>query len=106
MQDARSIFSQLMTSIHPHWPGRCSLHDLLVEPLVISRILNDEASLPCSCSSRHQRLVEEDVTVTKMPPKFLGPLKGTTVIREGQRAHFETRVEPQNDATMKVRPLI
>ncbi|XP_043190339.1 titin-like isoform X4 [Amphibalanus amphitrite] len=52
-------------------------------------------------SSRHQRLVEEDVSVTKMPPKFLGPLKGTTVIREGQRAHFETRVEPQNDATMK-----
>ena len=51
--------------------------------------------------------MEEDVTVTKMPPKFLGPLKGTTVIREGQRAHFETRVEPQNDATMKVRvPLL
>lgn len=35
-------------------------------------------------------------------PRFLGPLKGTNKIAEGQRAHFEVRVEPQNDVTMKV----
>lgn len=44
----------------------------------------------------------EDTSVTKMPPKFLGPLKGTTKIRESQNAHFEVRLEPQNDPTMRV----
>ena len=54
------------------------------------------------CHSRYQRTEEEDVTVTKMPPKFLGPIKGTNIIREDQKAHFEARLEPQNDPTMKV----
>lgn len=54
---------------------------------------------------RQQRLVDEEETVTKTAPAFLGPLKGTNVIKEGQRAHFEARVEPQNDATMKVSSL-
>lgn len=35
-------------------------------------------------------------------PRFLGPLKGTNKILEGQRAHFEARVEPQSDLTMKI----
>lgn len=35
-------------------------------------------------------------------PRFLGPLKGTNKIVEGQRAHFEARVEPQSDLTMQI----
>ena len=36
------------------------------------------------------------------PPRFLGPLKGTNKIVEGQRAHFESRIEPQSDLTMQI----
>lgn len=44
---------------------------------------------------------QEEVTVTQKP-RFLGPLKGTNKIVEGQRAHFEARVEPLSDTTMRV----
>lgn len=52
-------------------------------------------------SSRYSRRQEEEVTVTQAP-RFLGPLKGTNKILESQRAHFEARVEPQNDLTMNI----
>uniref|UniRef100_A0A146M532 Titin n=2 Tax=Lygus hesperus TaxID=30085 RepID=A0A146M532_LYGHE len=52
-------------------------------------------------SSRYMRQVQEDTTVTQKP-RFLGPLKGTNRIVEGQRAHFEARVEPLSDTTMKI----
>lgn len=52
-------------------------------------------------SSRYQRKQDEEVTVTERP-RFLGPLKATSRIVEGQRAHFEARVEPQSDATMRI----
>lgn len=45
-------------------------------------------------TSRYTRRVEEETNVTQKP-LFLGPLKGTTKIIEGQRAHFESRVEPR-----------
>lgn len=51
-------------------------------------------------ASRYQRTDKEEVTVTQKP-RFLGPLKGTNKIVEGQRAHFEARVEPQSDLTLK-----
>lgn len=52
-------------------------------------------------ASRHQRTETEETSV-QMAPKFLGPLKGTTKIVEGQKAHFEIRLEPQSDPTMTV----
>lgn len=52
-------------------------------------------------AARRQRAETEESAV-KIPPKFLGPLKGTTKIVEGQNAHFEVRLEPQNDPSMKV----
>lgn len=52
-------------------------------------------------SSRYNRRAEEEVQVFQKP-RFLGPLKGTNRIVEGQRAHFEARVEPQNDLSMKI----
>lgn len=52
-------------------------------------------------SSRMSKNVQEEVKVTQKP-RFLGILKGTNKIVEGQRAHFEARVEPQNDFTMTI----
>lgn len=52
-------------------------------------------------SSKYSRSQEEEVKVTQKP-RFLGPLKGTNKILEGQRAHFEARVEPQSDLSMKI----
>lgn len=52
-------------------------------------------------SSRYARKEQEEIVVTQAP-RFLGPLKGTNKILEGQRAHFEARVEPQSDLTMKI----
>jgi len=55
--------------------------------------------------SRYGRSVQEETTVTQKP-RFLGPLKGTNKIVEGQRAHFEARVEPQSDMTLKVSEIL
>ncbi|XP_050422457.1 titin isoform X5 [Adelges cooleyi] len=52
-------------------------------------------------SKKNKRKAEEETIVTQKP-RFLGPLKGTNKIAESQRAHFEVRVEPQNDVTMKI----
>lgn len=52
-------------------------------------------------SSRYSKRSEEEVKVIQKP-RFLGPLKGTNKIVEGQSAHFEARVEPQSDLTMTV----
>nr|CAD7404271.1 unnamed protein product [Timema cristinae] len=52
-------------------------------------------------SSRYGRTTQEETTVTQKP-RFLGPLKGTNKIVEGQRAHFEARAEPLNDMTLQV----
>lgn len=52
-------------------------------------------------TSRYARKEEEEVNVIQKP-RFLGPMKGTNKILEGQRAHFEARVEPQSDLSMKV----
>merc|ERR1712020_259754 len=43
--------------------------------------------------------MQQEVTIA---PKFVSQLKGTNVILEGQRAHFECRLEPQNDPSLKV----
>ena len=45
---------------------------------------------------------EQTETVSTMAPKFLGPIKGTNKIVEGQKAHFEARLEPQSDVSMEV----
>lgn len=52
-------------------------------------------------TSRYSRKAEEEVQILQKP-RFLGPLKGTNKILEGQRAHFEARVEPQNDLNLKI----
>uniref|UniRef100_A0A182TG18 Ig-like domain-containing protein n=1 Tax=Anopheles melas TaxID=34690 RepID=A0A182TG18_9DIPT len=54
-------------------------------------------------SSKYMRTTQEQVEQVVQPqPRFLGPLKGTNRIVEGQRAHFEARLEPQSDLTMRV----
>lgn len=52
-------------------------------------------------SSRYIRSEEEETNITQMP-RFLGPMKCTNKILEGQRAHFEARVEPQSDLSLKI----
>lgn len=53
-------------------------------------------------SSRHSRRTQEEEVQVTQKPRFLGPLKGTNTILEGQRAHFEARVEPQSDRTLQI----
>nr|XP_029725955.1 titin-like isoform X8 [Aedes albopictus] len=53
-------------------------------------------------SSRYTRSTQEEQQVIQTAPRFLGPLKATNKIVEGQRAHFEARLEPQSDLTMRV----
>ncbi|CAG0890532.1 unnamed protein product [Cyprideis torosa] len=53
-------------------------------------------------ASRYGRKILEEESSVKMAPKFMGPLKGTTRIKEMQNAHFETRLEPQNDSRLTV----
>lgn len=37
-----------------------------------------------------------------IPPQFSSPLRGTTKLVEGQRAHFECRVEPSYDSNLEI----
>ncbi|XP_055645258.1 titin-like, partial [Toxorhynchites rutilus septentrionalis] len=53
-------------------------------------------------SSKYTRTTQEEQQVITTAPRFLGPLKATNKIVEGQRAHFEARLEPQSDLTMRV----
>ena len=43
---------------------------------------------------------QETTATTKI--SFASQLKGTTTILEGQQAHFECRLEPQNDPSLKI----
>lgn len=52
-------------------------------------------------TSRYQRQVEEDTVVTDKP-RFVAPLNGPTKLVEGQNTHFECRIEPYPDPSMKV----
>ncbi|XP_011704408.1 PREDICTED: titin [Wasmannia auropunctata] len=52
-------------------------------------------------ASRYSRQIQEETQIIQAP-RFLGNLKGTNKIVEGQRAHFEARVEPQSDLSMKI----
>ena len=43
--------------------------------------------------------IHQEVTCA---PTFVSALKGTNVILEGQKAHFECRIEPQNDPKLQI----
>ena len=43
--------------------------------------------------------IQQEVTIA---PRFVSQLKGTNIVLEGQRAHFECRLEPQNDPKLSV----
>lgn len=52
-------------------------------------------------SSKYQR--KEDVEVeVKDAPKFVVPLNGPIDLVEGQSAHYECRIEPYPDSTLKL----
>ena len=46
--------------------------------------------------------VKQEIMEVTTAPKFLSSLKGTNVILEGQKAHFECRIEPQNDPKLQI----
>lgn len=52
--------------------------------------------------SSQYRLSKNEETLINEMPRFLGPMKCTNKILEGQRAHFEARVEPQSDLGMRI----
>ena len=52
-------------------------------------------------SSKTQKVSGEMITQVQEAPRFVSQLKGTTIILEGQHAHFECRLEPQNDPNLK-----
>ncbi len=54
-----------------------------------------------SKTSMTSTTIEATATST-VAPRFVSQLKGTNVILEGQHAHFECRLEPQNDPSLKV----
>lgn len=63
--------------------------------------LEDSSNYSKSTKTLTQVQQQEEI-IMNVKPRFLGPLKGTTKICEGQRAHFEVRVEPQSDLSMKI----
>ena len=54
-------------------------------------------SYDITCTNRTESVVEPT-----QPPEFKTPIKDQLGIREGAFAHFEARLEPMGDHTMKV----
>lgn len=53
---------------------------------------------------QQQQQYKQSVTTPEStaPPEFKSPIKDQLNIREGAFAHFEARLEPLNDSTMRV----
>merc|ERR1712223_2297961 len=56
--------------------------------------------LESSNSMQVTSTTEETTATTQI--RFISQLKGTNIILEGQHAHFECRLEPQNDPSLKI----
>lgn len=52
-------------------------------------------------TSRFQRKEDIEVEITEAP-KFIVPLNGPSDLVEGQSAHYECRIEPYPDNTLKL----
>ncbi len=52
-------------------------------------------------ASRYQRKEEVEIDV-KEAPKFVVPLNGPEQLVEGQSAHYECRIEPYPDSSLKL----
>lgn len=52
-------------------------------------------------TSRYQKR-EEVETEVKDAPRFVVPLNGPSELVEGQSAHYECRIEPYPDSTLKL----
>jgi hypothetical protein len=79
--------------------------DVIIESqnqLGLEKIQQLEDSTRYTRSVTHEKQKEQEEILLNIQPRFLGPLKGTTKIIEGQRAHFEVRVEPQSDLSMQI----
>lgn len=79
--------------------------DIIIESqnqLGYEKIQQLEDSTRYSKTVTHEKQREQEEILMNIQPRFLGPLKGTTKIIEGQRAHFEVRVEPQSDLSMQI----
>lgn len=79
--------------------------DVIVESqhqLGLEKIQQLEDSTRYTRTVTHEKQKEQEEILMNIQPRFLGPMKGTTKIIEGQRAHFEVRVEPQSDLSMKI----
>lgn len=79
--------------------------DIIVESqnqLGYEKIQQMEDSTRVTRTVTHEKQREQEEILMNIQPRFLGPLKGTTKIIELQRAHFEVRVEPQSDLSMRI----
>lgn len=65
-------------------------HQAALEKL---RILED--------TSKYKRKEEQEVEV-KEAPRFIVPLNGPSELTEGQSAHYECRIEPYPDSSLKL----
>ena len=52
--------------------------------------------------SKSMKVTTQEETVSTSQITFVSQLKGTNIILEGQHAHFECRLEPQNDPSLKI----
>ena len=52
--------------------------------------------------SKSMKVTTQEETISTSQITFVSQLKGTNIILEGQHAHFECRLEPQNDPSLKI----
>lgn len=66
-----------------------------------SRYIEAAEELEAYQQAMHQKYVQEQLEPSS-PPEFKSPIKDQSGIREGGFAHFEARLEPINDADLRV----
>ena len=84
---------QAVTSANLIVVSKADAHTLHQASLEKIRMLEDD--------SRYRRAVEEEVVVNR-PPRFVTQVGGPTDLSEGQSSHYECRIEPYPDDSMKV----
>lgn len=91
---SRHVYNDTLTNLFPN-TAKAALQFESQHESALSKIQALEDT------SRYQRREEEEIVV-KEKPSFTVQLNGPTSLVEGQSAHYECRIEPYPDPTMKV----
>lgn len=96
------VYSIRATNLTSSATSSANLQVLLKQDAIQTKSVHPEGLEKIQHLEQKSQRTEQVTEEVKQAPRFIAPLKCTNKIREHQRAHFETRLEPQSDSTMQI----